>query len=64
MLNRSRRIYNLTCCAAVLCDFVDITGAAEMDPPTDIHGLEEVRNLSKLPHELAKALGWPAASGS
>src|ERR1022692_4972262 len=61
MLSRSWRICNLTCCAVVLCAFVDVTGATEIDPPTDIHGLEEVRNLSKLPHELAKALGWQAS---
>jgi hypothetical protein len=29
-----------------------------MDPPHDIHGLEDVRHISKLPPELAKALGW------
>jgi len=58
MFNRSRRMDHLTCCAVALCSFFGVTGAAEMDPPTDIHGLEEVRNLSKLPHEVAKALGW------
>jgi hypothetical protein len=58
MFNRSRRIDHLTCCAVALCFFFGVTGAAETDPPADIHGLEEVRNLSKLPHELAKALGW------
>jgi hypothetical protein len=60
MLNRSWRINRQTCCAVVLCALVGVTGAAEIDPPTDIHGFEEVRNLSKLPHELANALGWQA----
>jgi hypothetical protein len=54
----SLKIDYLTCCAVALCSFFGATGAAETDPPTDIQGLEEVRNLSKLPHELAKALGW------
>jgi len=58
MFDRSRKIDYLTCCAVALCSFFGVTGAAETDPPTDIQGLEEVRNLSKLPHELAKALGW------
>jgi hypothetical protein len=58
MFDRSRKIDYLTCCAVALCSFFGVTGAAETDPPTDIQGLEEVRNLSKLPDELAKALGW------
>jgi hypothetical protein len=58
MFNRSRRMYLLTRCAIALCALVDVTSGAEMDPPHDIHGLEEVRHISKLPPELAKALGW------
>jgi hypothetical protein len=58
MLSRSRRIYRLTRCAIALCAFVEVTSGAEMDPPQDIHGLEDVRHISKLPPELAKALGW------
>jgi hypothetical protein len=50
------KICNLTCRAVVLCAFIQVTGAAGMDPLPDFHDLKEVRNLSKLPHELAMAL--------
>ena len=50
-------MYVLTRCAIALCTLVDFTSAAETDPPHDIHGFVEVRHLSKLPRELAKALG-------
>jgi hypothetical protein len=42
----------------MLCVLVDVTSSAEIDPPHDVHGLEEVRHLSRLPPELAKTLGW------
>jgi hypothetical protein len=61
MFNRSRRIDYLTCCAVALCSFfgVAVAVASETDdPPTDIPVLQEVRNLSKLPQEVAMALGW------
>ena len=58
MFNRSRRIYLLTRCAIALYALAGVTSGAEMDPTHDIHGLEEVRHISKLPPELAKALGW------
>jgi len=58
MFNLSRKICRQTHCAIALCTFVAITSAAENDPPYDIHGLVEVHHISKLPHKLAKALGW------
>jgi hypothetical protein len=58
MLIVSRKIYGLTRCAIALCAFIDWTHADEIDPPQFIHGLAEVRHLSELPHEVAKALGW------
>ena len=45
-------------CAVALWSFFGIAVASETDPPTDIPALQEVRNLSKLPLEVAKALGW------
>jgi hypothetical protein len=38
--------------------FVIVAAASEPDAPTDLPVLQEVRNLSKLPPGLAKALGW------
>jgi len=58
MFNRSRRIGHLIWCAAALWSFFGVAVASETDPPTDIPVLQEVRNLSKLPHEVATALGW------
>jgi hypothetical protein len=58
MFNRSWRIDSLARCAIALCTFVGVTRGAEMGPPHDIHGFEEIRHISKLPPELAKALGW------
>ena len=34
----------------------------EVEPPTDALGLKETRSLSKLPAELAQALGWQHGS--
>jgi hypothetical protein len=58
MVNCPQRMYLLTRCAVALCVFADLTSGAEIDPLHDIHGLEEVRHVSKLPPELAKGLGW------
>src|SRR5258707_549135 len=58
MIIRSWRIDHLTCCAIALCSLFGITNAAETDPPTDSHGLKEIRAPSKLPTELAMTMGW------
>ena len=57
MRNRTRTTPR-TCCALVLWAFAGFAKAAAMEPPSDIHGLDEVRHLSKLPRELAGILGW------
>jgi hypothetical protein len=49
-------------CAVALCALVAVAGGAEIDPPHDIHGLEEVHHISKLPPELAKTLGWQGSA--
>src|ERR1700689_5470442 len=58
MINRSRLTNLLTPFAIALWAFVGFANGAELDPPPDIHGLEEVRHISKLPPDLAKTLGW------
>jgi hypothetical protein len=59
MFHRSRRIDHLIWCAVALWSFFGVAVASETDdPPTDIPVLQEVRNLSKLPQEVATALGW------
>jgi hypothetical protein len=58
MLKRSRRIVHLSCGAVALWSFIGVALAFEADPPSDLPVLQEVRELSKLPQELAKALGW------
>jgi hypothetical protein len=44
--------------AVALWSFFGVAVASETDPPTDIPVLQVVRNLSKLPQEVAMALGW------
>jgi hypothetical protein len=58
MINRSRLTNLLTPFAIALWAFVGFANGAELDPPPDIHGLEEVRHISKLPPYLDKTLGW------
>ena len=65
MFNRAwrGRVDRLAWCAvalsALLCEAgVAQDAAPEAAPPPDTRGLTEVRNLSKLPPELAKTLGW------
>jgi hypothetical protein len=63
MLNGLRRVDRLIVCAVALCGLFGRTcvaqdDAPDADPPPDTSGMTEIRNLSKLPPELAKTLGW------
>jgi hypothetical protein len=63
MSDGSWRICRLIGCVVALVTLFAEFGTAEqiasdMDPPTDARGLTPVRNLSKLPAELAILLGW------
>jgi len=63
MFNRAWRVDRLVWCAVALGALFGETGVAQdaapdTDAPPDVRGLTEIRNLSKLPPELAKTLGW------
>jgi hypothetical protein len=63
MFNRAWRVDRLMWCAVALSALfgeacVAQDAAPDAEPPTDVRGLTEIRNLSKLPPELAKTLGW------
>ena len=59
MFNRSRRMDHVIWGAVTLCSLFGVAVASDTDdPPTDIPVLQEVRNLSKLPQDIAMALGW------